>query len=85
MTAMPMRSFAAIAPQVLDIENGDAAARLLSHFVRQRVEERGDLKPFLPKPRIVGQRQAEVAGAEDRHLELPLEARESAEGAASDP
>ena len=41
---------------------------------RVRVEQRGDLEPFVAEAGIVGQRQPEVAGAHDRDADAPVEA-----------
>ena len=40
---------------------------------RDRVEQRGDLEPFLAEARVVGERQAEVAGAHDRDAHALVE------------
>ena len=53
--------------QIVNVEDRDAGTRLLPDLRRQRVEERADLEAFLAKPRVVCQRQAEVARANDRH------------------
>src|SRR6185436_15652664 len=67
----------AVAPgvllQILDVVNRYAATRLLPHLVLDVVEERGDLEPFLPKARVIGKRQPEVSGADDRHAQLAIE------------
>ena len=68
--------------QIPDIENRHARARFLSDFAWQRVEQRGNLKAFLLEARIVGKREAEVAGAEDGDLAACGRGRESAAGAA---
>ena len=64
------------APEILDVEDGDAAARLLPHLIGQRVEERDDLKPLLAESGIIRERQPQVAGAENRHLQLSFEAQD---------
>ena len=46
------------------------------------VEQRGDAEPFLAEARVVGQRQAEIAGAHDRNVQLAVEAQDLAEVAA---
>src|SRR5947209_8168210 len=56
-----------------------AEPRLLPHLLAQVVEQRGDLEPFHPKSRIVGQREPEVAGAHDRHAQLLIETENLAE------
>ena len=43
-------------------------------FSLQRVEQRRDLEAFLAEARIVGEREAEVAGAHDRDAQLAIEA-----------
>ena len=61
------------------ISNGQTAARFLSYLGHQGIEQRNDLKPFLAKSRIVGERQTEIAGAEDGNLQLQLEPENLAE------
>ena len=51
-----------------------AAARLLADLLAQRVEERRDLEAFLAEARVVGEREAEIAGAHDRDAQLAIEA-----------
>ncbi len=60
--------------QLPDVENRHARARFLSDLARERVEQRRNLKAFLLKPGIVGERETEVAGAEDGDLEPAIEA-----------
>ena len=43
------------------------------------VEHRDDLEAFAAEARVVGQRQAEVAGAEHRHPQLAVEAEDLAQ------
>ena len=45
----------------------------------QVVEERDDLEPFLTEARVVGERETEIAGADDRHAELAIEAENLAQ------
>ena len=59
--------------QVGDTMDGYAAARLLTDFGAQVVEERGNLEALSPKSRVIGERQAEVAGADDRDVQLAIE------------
>ncbi len=42
-------------------------------FVALGVEERDDREAFLPEPRIVGERESEIAGAEDRDAHGAIE------------
>ena len=45
-------------------------------FERQGVEQRADLEAFLAEPRVVRQREPEVARADDRHPKLAVEAED---------
>ena len=76
MTAMLMRSRLRDFFSSLDVVDRHAAARLLADLLVQVVEQRGDLEAFLPEARIVGEREAEVAGAHDRDAQLPVEAED---------
>ncbi len=49
------------------------------------VEERGNLEALLPEPRIVGQRQAEIARAHDRHAQPAIETEDLPQVPAADP
>ena len=49
------------------------------------VEHRDDLEAFLAEPRIVGQRQPEVAGAHHRDAQLAIEAEDLPQVALEDP
>src|SRR5262249_3237602 len=51
-----------------------AAARPLPDLGAEIVEERRDLEAFLPEAGIVGEREAEIAGAHDRDAEFAVEA-----------
>ena len=62
--------------QVLDVVDRHAAARLLADLGVGAVEERDDLEAFLAEARVVGQRQAEVAGADDGDAQLAVEAED---------
>ena len=59
--------------------NRDAAARLLADFRAEVVEEGQDLEAFLAEPGVVGQRQPEIAGADDRDAQLAIEAENLAQ------
>ena len=59
--------------------NRDAAAGILPHFVAGRVEQRDDVEAVVAEARVVGERQAEVAGAQDDDLELAIEAEDLAQ------
>src|SRR5262249_16323264 len=59
--------------ELLDIVDRNAGARLVGDLLVRGIEERRDFEPFLPEPRIVGQGQAEVAGAHDRDPKLSIE------------
>src|SRR4051812_5523761 len=65
--------------QVGDVVNRHAASRLLADLLLQGVEQRRDLKSFLSKARIVGEGQAKVAGAHDRHPQLAIDAEDLAQ------
>ena len=73
----------AVAPrdllQIVDVVDRHAAARLLADLLAQVVEERRDLEAFLAEARIVGEREAEVAGAHDRDAQLAIEAEDLAQ------
>ena len=63
MTAMLIRVAPHELPQLADVVDRHAAARLLPDLVAQVVEQRRDLEPFLAEAGIVGEREPEVAGA----------------------
>ena len=48
-------------------------------FSLQGVEQRRDLEAFLAEPGIVGEREAEIAGAHDRDAQLAIEAENLAQ------
>ena len=50
-----------------------AAARAAADLVALGVEERDDREAFLPEARVVGEREPEVAGAEDRDADGAIE------------
>ena len=52
----------------------DAAARFVTDFLVGGVEQRGDLEAFLAEPGVIGERQAEIAGADDRDAQATIEA-----------
>ena len=60
--------------QLADVVDRNAASRFVADLLVRRVEQRGNLEPFLTEPRIVGQRQAEVAGAHDGDAQVAIEA-----------
>src|SRR5262245_13656105 len=62
--------------QVLNVENRHAAAGPLSDFVANIVEERGNLETLLTEPRVVGERQSEVARADDRDSQFAVQAKD---------
>src|SRR5262245_11487953 len=62
-------------PELVDVENADAALRSSSDLRPLRIEQRDDGKPFLTEPRVIRQRQAEVAGAEDGHAHRAIESQ----------
>src|SRR5687768_3643173 len=70
----------AVAARVLaegaGIENRHAAARTTADLVALGVEQRGNLEPLGAKTLVVSERQAEVAGAHDRHPHTPVEAQD---------
>ena len=59
--------------------NRHATARLLADLLVPAVEERADLEAFLSKAGIVGEGEAEVAGADDRDAEFSVEAEDLAQ------
>src|SRR5262249_47997916 len=65
--------------EVVDVMNRDAAARLLADLGAQVVEKCGDLEPLLAKPGVVGQREAQVAGADDRDTKSAVETEDLTE------
>ena len=54
-------------------------------FVAGGVEQRDDLEAVVAEARVVGEREAEVAGAHDGHLELAIEAEDLRAGAGAGP
>ena len=79
MTAMLTPSRRASLLEIVDVVNRHAAARLLADFRAQVVEERRDLEAFLAEAGVVGQRQPEVAGADDGDAQLAIEAQNLAQ------
>ena len=79
MTAMLIVVAARELLEIVDVEDRHAAARLLADLRAQVVEQRDDLEAFLPEARIVGQRQTEVAGADDRDAQLAIETEDLAQ------
>ena len=65
--------------QIVDVEDRHAAARLLADLRAQVVEQRHDLEALLTEAGIVGEREAEVAGADDRDAQLAIEAEDLAQ------
>ena len=65
--------------QLLQIVNRHAAPRLVADLGIGDVEHRHDLEAFALEARIVGQRQAEVAGAHHRDAQLAIEAEDLAQ------
>ncbi len=72
-TAMSMCSRLHDLAELGDVEDADAAARAAPDLGALGVEERDDREPFLPESRVVGEREPEVAGAEDRHAHGAIE------------
>src|SRR5262245_23077671 len=58
--------------QVAEVEARHAAALHGADLAVADVEQRHSLEAFAAKPGIVGQRQAEVASAHDRHAQLAI-------------
>ena len=79
MTAMLMRVAARELLQIVDVVDRHAAARLLADLRAQVVEQRRDLEAFLAEARVVGEREAEIAGADDRDAQLAIEAEDLAQ------
>jgi hypothetical protein len=65
--------------KILHVEDRHARARPLTDFRRKRIEQSGDLKAFLSKPWIVGQRKTEIAGAKNCDFQIPIEAENLAQ------
>src|SRR6185503_6526947 len=65
--------------EVVDVEDWHAPARLLANFRALVVEERQDFESFLSEARVVGQREPEVAGADDGDPQLAIEAQNLAQ------
>src|SRR5438445_2719312 len=63
----------------MNVVDRHAAARFLTDLRAQVVEERDDLEAFLPESGIVGEREAEIAGAHDRDAQLAIEAEDLAQ------
>ena len=61
--------------ELADVVDGHAAPRLVADFGIGHVEERRDLEAFATKTGIVGQGQAEVAGAHHRDAEFSVKAQ----------
>ena len=81
-TAMSMRSRLDDLAELADVEDADAAARPAADLRALGVEERDDREAFLPEARVVGQREPEIAGAEDRDADGAVEPEDQRAGAA---
>jgi len=68
--------------QLLDVVDRHAAARFVPDLLARRIEERGNLEAFLAEAGIVGEREAEVAGAEDGDAQAAVEAEDLTQVAA---
>src|SRR5215203_367550 len=68
--------------QLLDVVNRNSTSRFVADLLVGGVEERGDLETFLTKPRVIGQREAEIACAHDGHPQMAIEAENLPEVAA---
>src|SRR5882672_11204705 len=55
--------------EVLDVVDRNAATRLVADLLVGRIEHRGNLEALLAEAWIVGEREAQVAGADDRDAE----------------
>ena len=64
------------ASQLLDVVDRHAAPRLVPDLLVCGVEERRNLEAFLPESGVVRERQAEIAGAHDRHAQPPIESQD---------
>src|SRR5215831_3742368 len=62
--------------KIADVVNGDAIARVLPDLRAEGIEEREDLEPFLTESRVIGKREAEVAGTDDGHAQLAVKAQD---------
>src|SRR5688572_30129387 len=60
--------------ELLDVVDRYPAPRLVANLLVGRIEERGDLEPFLTKPGVISERETEIAGAHDGHAQLSIEA-----------
>ena len=79
MTAMSMCSLRDDPLELTDVENRHAAPRLVADLGVGDVEERDDLEPFTAKAGVVGEGEAEVAGAHDGDPQFAVEAENLAE------
>src|SRR5688572_5078613 len=59
--------------QVANIVNGHTAARFVANLLVRNIEERRNLKAFLSKSRIVGEREPEISGSHDADAQTPVE------------
>src|SRR5262249_48599786 len=62
--------------QIVDVVDRHAAARLLSHFLAEVVEQRRNLEAFVAESGIVGEREAEVSRAHDRNAQPAIESED---------
>src|SRR4030095_4676979 len=59
--------------QLLDVEDGHTPPRFVPDLLVSRVEERGNFEALLPESRVIRQRQTEIAGADKRDAQPPVE------------
>ena len=75
MTAMPIFSRAAMRRSSLISKIGTPPRDCWPTFAESVSNSATNLKAFLPEPWVVGQREPQIARAENRHLQLSLEAQ----------
>jgi hypothetical protein len=65
--------------QLANVENRHPAARLVADFLIGDVEQREISNPSRRNPGIVGEREPQVAGADDGDVQLAIEAENLAQ------
>src|SRR5262249_51708355 len=64
--------------EILDVVDRHPSPRLVSNLLVCSVEQRRDFKPFLAESRIVRECQTQIARADDRDAQPPIEAEDLA-------
>ncbi len=60
-------------PKIARVGDQNPAARAPADLLLERVEQRDHLEPVLAEAGVIGKREAEVAGAHDRHTDVAIE------------